>query len=113
MNWLSTAGLVFDIAGVIILGSALVTPSGRTLIEQAATYFDASPRLFHALRMQRFDAWFGHGADRRIRRPAGGVGGCGGVNPFGRVDGRGWPAGLRDHMAGRAAVAQPADRVGF
>jgi len=67
---LSFAGLFYDIAGVVLLGLALLAPTNRTLRDMSGTPILNSSiesagenrPLFQSLRTQKFDAWFGIGA---------------------------------------------------
>jgi len=59
MNVLSAVGLIYDIAGVILLAWAILAVSGARLREQAATMWDFNPKLLRALIEQQTDAFVG------------------------------------------------------
>lgn len=59
MAEIALIGLAYDIAGVVVLGAALLGMNDRGIKEQAGTYWDFSPTLLKALIRQRVDAWYG------------------------------------------------------
>jgi len=59
MNAFSAAGLLYDIAGVILLASSLVATKTETLMQQAKLYWGGNKALYVALMTQKFDALWG------------------------------------------------------
>ena len=57
-RWLSTVGLLMDIAGVIVLTSAVLA-SKKTIADLAGTYINENRHQKEALRMQSRRGWYG------------------------------------------------------
>ena len=59
INFYSVVGVVYDIAGAILLAEALVRTSDQVLAQQSQTFVGGNLGLFGALEDQRHDARFG------------------------------------------------------
>lgn len=59
MGALAAAGLLYDIAGVLLLGWALLMPSRVDHFVLSAPFYDGNSALFLALRKQKLDAYCG------------------------------------------------------
>ena len=57
-DWTFT-GLIYDIAGVLVLGYALAWSSDIQLYRHAGTYYGGNRVLFAEFIVRRADAWFG------------------------------------------------------